>query len=284
MSISTNVIRRAKSFQHLFRMERNTYFHDKQWVVAMESFRRLSKSSNRQTVLVEGKRLSERVTAQLAAASPELAGEVALTFGQLGLRSPGILRACKKLDFSQGRVVDLTNYLWGVSLLREVDRGHYYKVAFVVEEIVSNGGWINSDDSRRLHISSLVGRVHKDCDILGPASRKAVNVGLDIVADMATNPSKLQNTVTAYVADCVPSHWEMEVEYFLEGFHLDIAFPEQKIAIEVDGPYHYYPDSDEPVTKDLLKDYVLERLGWRVIHINYKDWAKNNVNLNFIGR
>lgn len=281
MSISPNVVRRAKTFNHLFRMENRCEFNAAQWAAAMESFRRLSKTARRQEVLAQGERLSKRLVVHLPVANPVVVGEAALTFGQLGLRDPEVIHACKKLDLSKGRLGDLTNYIWGVSLLQMEGSGQYFKVARLVENIVLKECFISGDDSRRLHISSLVGRVHVDHDILGPATRKAVNKGLEVMADQITNPSRLQKEVTAYVAEIAPPDWEMEVEYFLQGYHLDIAFPEQKIAVEVDGPYHYYPDSDEPVAKDLLKDYVLKRLGWKVIHISYKDWSSGNVDLNF---
>lgn len=281
MSISPNVIRRAKTFNHLFRMENRGEFRPVQWTAAMESFRRLSKNARRQEVLEQGERLSKRLVVHLPAANPAVVGQTALTFGQLGLRHPEVFQACKKVDLSKGRLGDLTNYIWGASLLQMEGSGQYYKVARLVEKIVSKEGFISRDDSRRLHISSLVGRVHIDHDILGSATRRIINKELKLMEGQRTNPSRLQKEVTSYVAELAPPDWEMEVEFFFQGYHLDIAFPEQKIAVEVDGPYHYYPDSDEPVAKDLLKDYVLKKLGWKVIHISYKDWSSGNVDLNF---
>jgi very-short-patch-repair endonuclease len=49
-------------------------------------------------------------------------------------------------------------------------------------------------------------------------------------------------------------------------FVLDFAFPEQKIAVEVDGqPWHSSPAAKE---RDGFKNYILNKRGWRL----YRFW------------
>ena len=47
-----------------------------------------------------------------------------------------------------------------------------------------------------------------------------------------------------------------------------MALPEDKIAIEINGPHHY-SDQDSLLGDFRLKKYILERLGWKVISIPY---------------
>jgi RAP domain len=94
----------------------------------------------------------------------------------------------------------------------------------------------------------------------------------------------------------------------IEVFSLDIAIPEKKIAIEVDGPTHFVTRIDGPLPqicqdtnelfarKDgsfdlifdwngdlqevngatMLKQRLLTDLGWKVAHIPFWEWAKCN--------
>eukprot|EP00978_Attheya_sp_CCMP212_P024110 scaffold75322_cov44-Attheya_sp.AAC.1 len=59
---------------------------------------------------------------------------------------------------------------------------------------------------------------------------------------------------------------------------IDMACPKQKIAIEFDGPSHYLKSVgtgdvtrlENGATK--AKRRFLERVGWKVINLNYQDW------------
>uniref|UniRef100_A0A7S2UEC1 RAP domain-containing protein n=1 Tax=Attheya septentrionalis TaxID=420275 RepID=A0A7S2UEC1_9STRA len=61
---------------------------------------------------------------------------------------------------------------------------------------------------------------------------------------------------------------------------IDMACPKQKIAIEFDGPSHYLKSVgtgdvtrlENGATK--AKRRFLERVGWKVINLNYQDWIE----------
>jgi len=61
-----------------------------------------------------------------------------------------------------------------------------------------------------------------------------------------------------------------------EGFSLDLAQPELKLAVEVDGPSHYLKElsSGENVVNGAtrFKRRQLRSFGWTVAHISYLDW------------
>ena len=61
-----------------------------------------------------------------------------------------------------------------------------------------------------------------------------------------------------------------------EGFSLDLAQPESKLAVEVDGPSHYLKDvsSGENVVNGAtrFKTRQLRSFGWTVTHISFLDW------------
>jgi len=61
-----------------------------------------------------------------------------------------------------------------------------------------------------------------------------------------------------------------------EGFSIDLAQPELKLAVEVDGPSHFLKDvsSGENVVNGStrFKTWQLRSLGWTVAHISFLGW------------
>jgi len=66
----------------------------------------------------------------------------------------------------------------------------------------------------------------------------------------------------------------------VEGFSLDLAQPESKIAVEVNGPSHYLKDSsrDKYVVNGAtrFKSRLLRSFGWTVAHIAFFDWSEKS--------
>ena len=48
----------------------------------------------------------------------------------------------------------------------------------------------------------------------------------------------------------------------------------QRIAIEVDGPSHFFINSTRYTAYSKLKHSVLSNLGYKVIHIPFFEWSK----------
>lgn len=63
-------------------------------------------------------------------------------------------------------------------------------------------------------------------------------------------------------------------EYRLDcGYLVDIALPDDQVAIEIDGPHHYTKSPhSKAIGKTLLKNHHLMQVGWRLLRISYADW------------
>ena len=89
-----------------------------------------------------------------------------------------------------------------------------------------------------------------------------------------SEPSQLQRDILAML---VEMGWHHEFEHVTpEGISLDLAEPEAKRAIEVDGPSHYLKDAS---TGDYVvngstrfKSRLLRALGWQVTHVSFFEW------------
>ena len=82
---------------------------------------------------------------------------------------------------------------------------------------------------------------------------------------------------------------ELEVSYQLEhnlhGYSIDLALPNSRVAIEVDGPHHFMynfaPGRDSQIIDDakakvvavngasMLKERIMRALGWRSVSIPF---------------
>lgn len=74
---------------------------------------------------------------------------------------------------------------------------------------------------------------------------------------------------------------EHEMEYMTPDrcFSIDIAFPKEKIALEIDGPLHF-TRAGEPLGDSLARDDMLRARGWYVASIPFYSWSSDDPDSN----
>jgi len=75
------------------------------------------------------------------------------------------------------------------------------------------------------------------------------------------------------------AHSEIETQYPVEKYRIDIAMPSLKIAIELDG--HDYHKTKQQRTHDAKKDRTLSLLGWHVIRFTGSEVYNNPVSCGY---
>ncbi len=81
--------------------------------------------------------------------------------------------------------------------------------------------------------------------------------------------STLQKSVFTRLTELNPIFVE---EYFIQFTHVDMASPENKIALQVNGPSHYQGKILNISSR--FNNYLLEKLGWSVVVVPYFEWNK----------
>ena len=94
----------------------------------------------------------------------------------------------------------------------------------------------------------------------------------------APRPSRFQHDVSAMLTQMGWDHiFKHETA---EGFSLDLARPEVKLAVEVDGPTHFlkHSSSGKYVVNGAtrFKARLLRSVGWTVAHIAFFDWSEKS--------
>ena len=68
---------------------------------------------------------------------------------------------------------------------------------------------------------------------------------------------------------------EVVLEYRTDESAIDIAIPRLNVAIEVDGPTHYFRNRPVPLGRTLFKRRLLGLQGWRVVTLEYLQWRRS---------
>jgi hypothetical protein len=55
-------------------------------------------------------------------------------------------------------------------------------------------------------------------------------------------------------------------------FRIDIAFPQAKVAVEVDGPLHFSNNTRLPLGSTAIRRRLLEQSGWTVVSVPFFEW------------
>ncbi|WPT12926.1 RAP domain-containing protein [Picochlorum sp. SENEW3] len=93
-----------------------------------------------------------------------------------------------------------------------------------------------------------------------------------------------KHTVSAAQADMYNTIRNMgiaaQVEQHIQGISVDIVLPDHSIAIEVDGPSHFFRnDSMLQIGHGAFKKVLLDRMGWTLVIISLQTWDDADVML-----
>lgn len=83
--------------------------------------------------------------------------------------------------------------------------------------------------------------------------------------------SELHLSIASLVKEMYPGFIN---EYLFGSYFLDMANPDKKIAIEIDGPEHFTINTGEYMGKNQVKNEMLRLSGWELIRIPYQEWGK----------
>ncbi len=108
-----------------------------------------------------------------------------------------------------------------------------------------------------------------------PQITKQLQTALQAILSKHTLPTKnnqistLQKEVFIILSKLKPN---LRQEYSIELFDVDIACPEEKWVVEVNGRSHYIPNTHELDGCTQFKMRLLEKMGYKVLTVPYWEW------------
>ena len=174
---------------------------------------------------------------------------------------------------------ELSNTAWAFAV---TDARHPQFIAALTERLAQPGLALQPSELRQLQQFSLWCELElrlPEAQLLPPALRERCRDALRAVAsgtaEMAAAPaSRLQQSVGRALGRLGVS---AAAEHALaEGYSVDFALVDERVAIEVDGPSHFALSGDgagrRPVGKTVIKRRQLAALGWRLVSVTAADW------------
>ena len=163
---------------------------------------------------------------------------------------------------------DLASMAWAFAIALPKDA----LLLHLLPELNQLAGSLNEKGSFSVHQTILALQLFRDgfsqdAMKLLPALQEKIDHDLSSSSLQIPRPSRLHQDVMRVFDELKISY---ECEVFEHGYFLDIVLKKdgQKIAVEIDGPYHDLNNNGS----DWLRQKILECLGWRVLHISYQDW------------
>lgn len=258
--------------------EHRDHYEERHWKVTFTALEKLSIRANdhAQLLHIEKKWRPRLIEALQGDPSAEFISAVAWNYAKWGIGTPNVMRQCYAQAMVKGTRRFSTNALsqlaWSKLAVGCAPEQEMQEIGGGIGEKIKEKGSIVIEEALRFHAFALSGRILWGDSLLSRDVENCIAKALKQCAAVATTPSHFQEEVAAVVRRLLPANLAMQEEFFFEGYFLDIAIPEKQIAIEVDGPRHFYPGTKEWIAKDKVKDWILTGLGWSVVRIPYWEW------------
>eukprot|EP00808_Paulinella_micropora_P016441 g7994.t1 len=133
---------------------------------------------------------------------------------------------------------------------------------------------LEEEELSQLYLVDLSLRLeHAKMGLTLPVMLRKACSALQMSRHRQTKSSKLHKAVSDILLRYVKL--VHQCEDFQTGLFLDISMPEQKLAIEVDGPVHFSTKADgsrQYLGTTVLKHRLLKAMGWRMLLIPFYEW------------
>jgi len=200
----------------------------------------------------------------------------AWAFATLGIKNNKLLDAIsiesqqKIRDFN---AQDLANTAWTLMLysLFNATNAYHPLLILLIRNLNAKTAALRKEDLGEIY-QVLLYLEHFSSEKLDSSSnlQAKIDVYLKTLSKTPPQSSDLHKFVQTALETLLKK--KLSSELFVEGFFIDIVLdPAKKIAIEVDGPSHFL-NTGEMRGNNLIKDKLLEKLGWTVFHVSYRAW------------
>ena len=199
--------------------------------------------------------------------NPQDLSNTAWTFAKAEMFDRGVfgkiaeeIRARRDLRYFNPQ--NLSNTAWALAIycVYLADKSTEACLKEIVQNLLArvSHGSLSLEDRSQVGLAAAFFKIETDC--------------LDVQASSSSRVSNLEREVQRYLPqEFIPQKdLGRECAHHIADFYHEI----DRMVIEVDGPSHFYLESNKPLVHTILRNAILERHGFKVKSICYRDWDR----------
>ncbi|KAL7594840.1 RAP domain-containing protein, chloroplastic [Lactuca sativa] len=172
---------------------------------------------------------------------------------------------------------EIGNICWSYAVLGEMNRGFFFNIWKTLEEFEEQ----NVSDQYREDImfATQVYLVNQCLKVEYPHLSLCLKTEIEDKIIRAGRTSRFNQKITSSFQKevarlLVATGVDWVREYVVDGYTLDAALIDLKLALEIDGPTHFSRNLGNPLGHTVLKRRYLEAAGWKVVSVSHQKWEE----------